>query len=88
MPAVTQPNVIVDSDGWTEISADTTQKLQLLVGSAGVIYAETEPASSIQVGDKGHILSPRDFLSTATGGTAWGRAENGSRQAHFAVTEG
>lgn len=87
MAAVTQTNITVTNTGWTQLSAAEVQTLQLLKGIAGIIFAVSQPSSGIQVGELGHILSDRDFLNNAVGGTSWGRAIDGST-AIFGITEG
>ncbi len=90
MAAITQDNVKVTESEWSLISDATVQTLQLLNGLAGVIYASSQPASTIAVGSKGHELAPgKDgFLNNTSGGSSWGRASEGSGAAIFAVTEG
>lgn len=88
MTAVTQANVRLTADSWTQISAADVQTLQVLSGVAGVIFAAAQPAASVTVGSMGHVLREGEFLSNNTGGTAWGRADASVNFAAIGVTEG
>lgn len=88
MTAVTAANVVVNATAWTQISTASVQTLQALLGNGGVIFAATQPAATVQVGDMGHRMGGGDYLSSTTGGTSWGRANDDSVSMHVGRTEG
>ena len=87
MTAVTLPNIEAGSSDWVQLSSADRQTIQLVKGSAGVVFSDTKPDAAYKVGMKGHVIRPEGFVTTDSGGTSWGRSYSLTAAAIFAVTE-
>ncbi len=87
MSAETASSIRVDSTEWVELSSADVQTLQVTSGQIGLIYADTQPSSDVEVKEMGYVFNEGDFLSNNNGGTAWVRAKSRSGDSIVAVVE-
>ena len=88
MTATTLDSVEVNTSEWTQLSSAEVHTLQAITRTVGVIFSDTQPAASVKVGVRGHVLCVGDYLATSTGGTSWGRSKGLMSTALVALTEG